>query len=514
MMPDLKYYLAVFLRRLHYFLLVVLLCSAAAVTAAFKLPAAYEASSRLLLQSAQIPDTLAAPTVETAALEQLQIIEQRLMTRANLLEIARKFRVYDDIDAMTPDEIVEGMRHDTRIDKQAGREQATLMTLTFTARSAQAAAGVVNEYVTRILADSVGARTAQAQDTLQFFQQEVDRLATDISTQSARILEFQNANADALPDTLDYRLTLQASLQERMATMDRDIAGLKDQKQRLIEIFRSTGQIAGTPAGTEGTPEAKLLASLRSELAGALVVYSPENPKIKLLQAKIAQLEATVAAQAPPEDAEVDETAPPMSLLDIQLAELDARVTQLETQRADVVAQLGTLKTSIEKTAGNAIQLEALRRDYENIQAQYNTATDRLAKASTGERIELLAKGERIVVLDSATVPDAPSKPNRPKIIAAGFGGGILAGLGLIVLIEMLNGAVQRPVELVRSLGITPIGTIPYVRTPGEWLRRRALIATAMLVALAGVPAAMWAVDTYYLPLDLVVAKVTDKLGL
>lgn len=511
-MPDLKYYLAVFLRRLHYFVLVVLLCAAAAVTAAFKLPAEYEATSRLLLQSAQIPDTLAAPTIETAALEQLQIIEQRLMTRANLLEIARRFRVYDDIDTMTPDEIVLAMRSDTRIDKQAGREQATLMTLTFTAGSAQAAAGVVNEYVTRILADSVGARTAQAQDTLQFFQQEVDRLATDISTQSARILEFQNANADALPDTLDYRLTLQSSLQERLATMDRDIAGLRDQKQRLVEIFRATGQVAGTPAGAEGTPEAKLLASMRSELAEALVVYSPENPKIKLLEAKIAQLEATVAAQAPAEGSA--EEAPPMSLLDIQLAELDARVTQLETQRADVVAQLAALKVSIEKTAGNAIQLEALRRDYENIQAQYNTATDRLAKASTGERIELLAKGERIVVLDSATVPDAPSKPNRPKIIAAGFGGGILAGLGLIVLIEMLNGAVQRPVELVRSLGITPIGTIPYVRTPGEWLRRRALIATAMLVVLAGVPGAMWAVDTYYLPLDLVLAKVTDKLGL
>lgn len=512
MMPDLKYYLAVFLRRIHYFVLVVFLCSAAAVTAAFKLPPEYEASSRLLMQSAQIPDSLAAPTIQTEALEQLQIIEQRLMTRANLLEIARRFRVYDDIDTMTPDEIVASMRSDTRITKQAGRDQATLMTLTFTAGSAQAAAGVVNEYVTRILADSVGARTAQAQDTLQFFQQEVDRLATDISTQSARILDFQNANADALPDTLDYRLTLQASLQERLATMDRDIAGLNDQKQRLVEIFRATGQVAGTPEGVEATPEAKLLASLQSELAGALVVYSPENPKIKLLEARIAQLEATVAAQAPAEG--VAEEAPPMSLLDIQLAELDARVTQLETQRTDVVAQLDALKVSIEKTAGNAIQLEALRRDYENTQAQYNTATDRLAKASTGERIELLAKGERIVVLDSATVPDAPSKPNRPKIVAAGFGGGIMAGLGLVVLIELLNNAVQRPVELVRSLGITPIGTIPYVLTPGERLRRRALIGTAMLVVLAGVPAAIWAVDTYYLPLDLVLARVTDRLGL
>ncbi len=511
MMPDLKYYIAVFFRRFHYFVLVTIVVTAAAVTAAYNLPPTYQASSRLLLQSAQIPDSLAAPTIATAAREQLQIIEQRLMTRANLLDIARRFRVYPDIDTMTPDAIVTAVRRDTRISRQAGRDQATLMTLSFEARSAQAAAGVVNEYVTRILAENVAGRTAQAQDTLRFFQQEVDRLATDLSTQSARILEFQNANADALPDTLNYRLNLQSSLQERIATMDRDIASLSDQKQRLVNIFRATGQVAETPTGAQGTPEARLLASLRSELAGALAVYSAENPKVKLLQSRIAQLEATVAAQAP---AGVAGEAPAMTLLDIQLAEIDARVAQLEEQRAAAETQLEEVRASIEKTAGNAIALAGLQRDYNNIQAQYNTATDRLAKASTGERIELLAKGERIVVLDSATVPNAPSKPNRPRIIVAGLGAGMALGVGLIVLMELLTSAVQRPVELTRALGITPIGTIPYVITPGERLRRRALIGLAMLVALVGVPAAIWAVDTYYLPLDLVLARLTDRLGL
>ncbi len=511
MMPDLKYYIAVFFRRFHYFLLVVIVVSAAAVTAAFNLPPSYQASSRLLLQSAQIPDSLAAPTIETAAVEQLQIVEQRLMTRANLLDIARRFRVYPDIDTMTPDEIVTAMRRDTGISRQAGREQATLMTLKFEARNAQAAAAVVNEYVTRILSDNVSGRTAQAQDTLRFFQQEVDRLATDISTQSARILEFQNANAGALPDTLDYRLNLQSNLQERIATMDRDIASLRDQKQRLADIFRATGQVTGTIAGTEGSPEVQRLAALRSELASALAVYSPENPRVRLLQSQIVQLEATVAAQVPTEDAGA---APPMSLLDIQLAEIDARVSQLDLQRTAAATELEEVRASIEKTAANAITLEGLQRDYANIQAQYNAATDRLAKASTGERIELLAKGERIVVLDSATVPDAPFKPNRPKIIMAGVGGGIALGVGLIALMEMLTSAVQRPIELVRTLGITPIGTIPYMPSPGERMRRRTLIGLVMLIALLGVPAAIWAVDTYYLPLDLILARISDRLGL
>ena len=511
MMPDLRYYLAVFARRLPYFMLVFLSVSMLAVVVAFKLPPAYEASSRLLLQAAQIPDALAAPTIDTAALEQLQIIEQRLMTRANLLDISRKLRVYPDLATMTPDEIVAAMRQDTRIAKQAGRDQATLMTITFQASTARAAAGVVNEYVTRVLSDSVAGRTAQAKDTLQFFQQEVDRLAASLREQSARILEFQKANADALPSTLTYRQSLQTNLSDRVATAQRDLVNLKEQKQRLIDIFRATGQIAGAPNASAGTPEARLLASLRNDLAQALAVYAPGNPKVKLLQSRIAQLETAVAAQTPVTDASGD---PPMSLLDIQTAELDTRISQLEQQIATTSEQLVAVKASIDKTSTNAVALDALRRDYDTIQGQYNTAADRLAKASTGERIEVLAKGQRIAVLDNATVPDAPSKPNRPKIIAAGVGAGLFLGLGLVVLIELLNNAIRRPVDLVRSLGITPIGVVPYVRTPGEQWRRRALIGLAMLVVVVGLPATLWAIDTYYLPLDLVVAKVNDRLGL
>ena len=508
MMPDLKYYLAVFLRRIHYFFLVFFLVTALAVTVAFRLPPTYEASSRLLLQAAQIPDALAAPTIQTAALEQLQIIEQRLMTRANLLAIARALQVYPGTD-LSPDEIVAAMRSDTQIDKQAGRERATLMTITFDAGRAQTAAAVVNEYVTRILGDSVAGRTAQAQDTLQFFQAEVDRLATDMSNQSARILAFQNDNPDALPNTLGYRLTLQSNLQERLATMERDIAGLKDQKQRLVEIFQATGSVTGAPSGTGGTPETRLLASLRNELAASRAIYSAENPKVKLLEGRIAQLEQAVLEQTP-----TVAGTQPMSMLEIQSADLDARAAQLEMQRTDVTKQLAELKTSIDQTASNGVTLGALQRDYDNIQAQYNAATDRLAKASTGERIEVLAKGERIAVLDNATVPNAPSKPNRPKIIAAGVGAGIALGLGLIVLMQLLNPAVQRPVDLTRALGITPLASIPYMRTPGERRWRRALIWAAMVVVVAGVPAVLWAVDTYYLPLDLVLARLTDRFGL
>ena len=93
---DLKFYWAVFLRRLPYFLVVTALLTAVAVTLAFVLPPKYLSQASMLVEPQQIPDQLAANTVPINPYEQAQIIEQRLMTRANLLALAEKIGLYAD----------------------------------------------------------------------------------------------------------------------------------------------------------------------------------------------------------------------------------------------------------------------------------------------------------------------------------------------------------------------------------------------------------------------------------
>ena len=203
-----------------------------------------------------------------------------------------------------------------------------------------------------------------------------------------------------------------------------------------------------------------------------------------------------------------------MSPLDIQTTQIDSQIEQLTQLKADMESQLTALTDSINRSAGVAVQLQALQRDYDNMQEQYNTATDRLSKASTGERIEVLAKGQRIAILDAASAPDAPTRPNRVKIVLIGAIAGLLSGFGLIVLTEMLNSSVRRPIDLERHLNIAAIGTIPYVRTPGEALRRRLVLALVVLVVVVGLPAGVYLLDRYYLPLDAILAKINTKLGL
>ena len=250
MKTILKFYLAIFFRRIHYFLVIFLAATIASVTIARILPSVYVSEARLLVESAQIPNELAAATVNTGASEQLQIIEQRLLTRANLLDISRRLGVFQDVGKMSPDEIVDKMRAKTSIKRQSGRDQATFMTISFAAETGQIAANVTNQFVTIILQDNADIRTDRAGETLDFFEQEVARLGSDLQQKSAAILKFKSENPDALPDSLSYRLGQQTRAHERLASVEREIAGLREQKIRLTRYLRPPDASARLPQRT------------------------------------------------------------------------------------------------------------------------------------------------------------------------------------------------------------------------------------------------------------------------
>ena len=506
---DIRYYLSICFRRLPIFLPIAVVLAAASVFVAMSLPAKFQSDATLLVESAQISDTLAESTVTVDPNEQLQIIRQRLMTRANLLDIARKFDVYKDMDLMTADEIIRRMNADSTIRVQSGRAQATQMGLGFTALNAQTAAAVLNEYITVILSESAQFRKSRAEGTLEFFEQEVERLNNALDQQSSRILVFQNDNADALPSTLDYRLTRQGQLQERLAINERERISLEDQKVRIAQIFELTGgtqAVAGPP-----TPLEAELDRMERELAQALLVYSTENPRVKILQGRVDALRTQVEAE---QATRSEEESPQKIVVDLQIEELDQRINALVALNEKTQAEIDSLQESIDRTSANEISLSALQREYTILENQYNAAVARLNTAATGERIEVLSKGERITIVEQPSVPQEPSSPNRRLIAAAGSAAAIGFAAAIVVLLELLNSAIRRPVDLTNRFGITPIGVLPVIRTPADRFFKGTVLLAAVAFVVVGVPASLFAVHTYYLPLDLIADKVMNRLGI
>ena len=171
-------------------------------------------------------------------------------------------------------------------------------------------------------------------------------------------------------------------------------------------------------------------------------------------------------------------------------------------ERATIEKTLADLATALQATPQNERTLANLERELANLQTQYDNAVAALGQAQVTEKIEVLSKGQRFTLIEAPIEKNTPVSPPRLLIASAGIVGGLGAAAGFIVLWEMLNRSIRRPVELSSGLGIQPIATIPYMRTAGEQRRKRALILAVLALIAIGIPFALLAIHTRYMPLE------------
>ena len=77
------------------------------------------------------------------------------------------------------------------------------------------------------------------------------------------------------------------------------------------------------------------------------------------------------------------------------------------------------------------------------------------------EKAAELLKIENIQILDIADVPTSPVKPNKKLNIAMAFFAGLMAGLGIVFLIDYLDNTVKNPDDVTKHTNLVVIGAIP-----------------------------------------------------
>ena len=407
-----------------------------------------------------------------------------------MLDLAEKFDIYANAPELPEGAKVADMRSRIAMATPSIDQRTGVLTVSFSAPDPGLSSAVTNALVDQILRQNVELRTDASGGTLEFFEQEVKRLSAEIAAQNARILEFEQANRNALPESLEFRRSRQAAQQEQLLQVNRELAGLRDRRQRLQDLYDRTGRIGSS--GADLTPEQQRLEELRQELASALVIYAPENPRVRALQTQVAALEESVREQL---GTGTGDGA--LSTFELQVADIDGQIAFMADQKRLLEEELARIAESIEQTPENAIVLGELESDFVNLRVQYDQAVQSLADARMGDRIEVTARGQRIVVVDPAIPPAEPSEPNRKLIVAAGFGAGLLLTMLMLFLTDVLNRTVRRPVELVSSLGITPFGTIPYIATEEEVRRQRFRSIGMGVAAVICLPLLLYAFTLY-----------------
>lgn len=491
---DLRFYLSQVFRRLPIIIAIIFTATTAGILYAVSLPPVYRAETRLLIESPQIPDELAASTVVSTADEILLAIQQRIMTRDNLLAIAEKHYLFKGKPDQTQEEMLRQLGARVAIYMPTNQGNTGVVSVSFAASEPELSADITNEIAEQVLQWSAELRTKASGNTLDFFQQEVRRLTEELAAENAQILEFEQNNRDALPESLEYRRTRQASQQERLLQVDRELASLRDRRDRLTELYDRTGRIVTT--GEDRTPEQIRLGEARQELASALVILSSTNPRVRALQKEVEALEEAVKEQ-------IDSSGGgQLSAFDVQMLDIDGQITYLAEQKGLIEKDLKALDASIEATPGNSLRLAELQSNYETLRVQYEQAVASLSEARMGDRIEVTDRGQRISIIEKAVPPSFRAEPNRKKIAIASFGAGLILSGALLVLVEILNRTIRRPSELTRVLGAPPFGTVGYLAGGPKQERWSANRLGAMAFLLINIPILVLLVHMYIKPID------------
>ena len=523
--------IAIVKRRWLMFVLLPIPFILVAALVAVAMPKTYQSTARILVESQQIPQDLARSTVTASPNERIRLIEQRLMTRQNLLDMAARHSVFAGRPDMSPTAIVDAMRQATRIEVIAlatqgrGDVTASAFNISFEASNAALTARVANDFLLQIIEQNVRQRSARATNTLEFFNQEVERLGRELTRIDAEIATYKNANDMALPESLDFRRNELVDLEERMFERERQRLALEEQLRALQTVRQTGGMIGGTQ---NLSPTEQELVRLRQALVQQQAVLAANHPTIRSLNARIAALENSLATApaAAAEEAPGASITQPLQEIDRQIRLVETQLEQLANQRTLNEQQVASLRESIERTPEVEVTLGAMLREQSNIQLQFEQAIQRQAEAATGERLEVNQQAERFEVIEQPQVPTEPVSPNRPLIVGAALGGGLAISGAIVLLIEFMFPRLYSARDVQRLVGIRPIVAVNYITTPAERRKGRRSKVIVVGFAFAAVAAILAAVDTFVLPLslllerlammlriDVLIAMVTQRLG-
>lgn len=170
---------------------------------------------------------------------------------------------------------------------------------------------------------------------------------------------------------------------------------------------------------------------------------------------------------------------------------LEAQIAQLAEQRRLVQERIAEVEAALSKGPQVEQELNTLTRELTQLRDQLAQITSSKVKAETERTLQEQKQTERFEVLETALVPEYPVSRSRKKTAIMGGVASVVFGVGLALILEIMNPAIRNSTQLERALGIQTVVSIPVVQTRREQRFRNLLILGWILGMLALIPAAL-----------------------
>jgi hypothetical protein len=255
---NLGYLLDLFKRRFFCFLFPFgLVATAGLCFAAIQKPN-YLSEGKILAEAQAIAPDIVKPVITATASERVQLIQQRVMTRDNLLSVASKFGLFPGRTGV-PDLMRESLQIKPVEVEGQPRYGVPALTVAFTVGfeydNPEIAMRVADEFVTLLLSEDARSRTSRSSEAVRILIGETKDIEDKLEATQIKLFQAQSRPREALdqaPDQQKSELTalaaMKAELAQKLSVYSESHPALVAMKKRIALMEKNLTQPAQTQA--------------------------------------------------------------------------------------------------------------------------------------------------------------------------------------------------------------------------------------------------------------------------
>jgi polysaccharide chain length determinant protein (PEP-CTERM system associated) len=474
-------YLEIILRRRWYVIVPFCLSVIVSVVLCFVMPKTYKSTTLIMVEQQKVPENYVKSTVSTDIDERLGNIQVQLTSRSLLQSVIDEFGLYkDEAKRMTPDELLDRVRKNVDVKVERGKKDIDAFSISYEGSDPKTVMQVTNKLASLFIEENLKVREEFVEGTSDFLDNELTGIKADLEAQENKIRQFKQQNMGELPEQTNANLRTLDRLQLEQQTVGDALSKAKELRAALLENHSKTAvsspdREARDPL--EALTPAQRLVRLQSELADLQTRFTDKYPDVIRVKGEIAELEKSLKANASgtkdlntgktKEGGPTKETVEADGALSYdfqgQLNQTVLEIRRLEERQKKIAEQMKSYEDRVEHAPLREQQMLALMRDYESTKAHYQSLLDKKLNARIAENLEKRQKGEQFHILDPATLPTKPDKPDLFRIVLMGFLVGLSSGGGAAFLREVMDNSFKRAEEVEAVLGLNVLASIPNI---------------------------------------------------
>jgi polysaccharide biosynthesis transport protein len=481
--PEIIDYIHIALRRKWWVLLPTMIVVSLMAVVSVNLPRYYRSSTTIGVDAQKVPTDYVKNTINGDVVQRLQSISQEILSRTRLQKIIDQYGLYKDKSKLSQEDVIELMRKDITLDvvedKSNDSSRRTLggFKITYTSTTALQAQNVTRELGSLFIAENLKLREAQAEGTHQFIGQELDKARQDLDDQEKKIEQFKTHYMGALPEQQAANLQMIGQAQTMLQANSDALNRAQQQKTYLESMQDSLDKQKPAPVKTELQ---QTLTTKRAELAVAQQKYQPTHPDLIRLQKEVAVLEAQQKQLASTEGA--DPTKTQNDQMKSQVLMLNDEIKSRQARQTELENRIKGLQSKVDILPAIEQQYSELSRDYNAAKENYQALLLKQNAAGMAADVEHQAQGEQFRVIDPASLPQKPYKPDLIQLNLMGLAIGLAIGGGLGAMQEFKDKSMHSDKDIKFYLPVPLLGTMPMViNTESRQQRRSARLRALML---------------------------------